>query len=119
MRVLIHAPTGTARLTIEGGKFTSMFSDTRFFPACRVESFSEGEIRISETKADDAGGNDGFHFNLDWEPLLGACGKISATTTVGATIIVNVRGAELVRINENESRTVETWDTKSAGEWRR
>jgi hypothetical protein len=117
MRVLIDAPTGTARLTIDGGKFTSMYSDTRFFPACRVEAFSEREIRISQTKADDLNGQDSFHFTLQWEPLLGASGKISAATTAGATMIVQIRDADLVRIGEDESRLIETWDIQSAGKW--
>jgi hypothetical protein len=118
MRVLINAPTGTATLRIEGGKFTSMFSDTRFFPACRIESFSEREIRVSETKADEAVGSDSFHFTVEWEPLLEASGQITAKTTAGATMIVQLDGSELVRIGERETRTVEAWDTLSAGKWR-
>jgi hypothetical protein len=118
MRVLINAPTGTATLRIEGGKFTSMFSDTRFFPACKIESFSEREIRISETRADEAVGSDSFHFTVEWEPLLEASGMITAATTAGATMILQLDGSPLVRLGESDTKTVETWDTLSAGKWR-
>lgn len=117
MRVLINAPAGTARLSIESGKFTSMFSDTRFFPACRVESFSEREIRISETKSDEIGGSDGFHFTVEWEPLLKTDGKITAVTTAGATMVVQRGDGGLVRLKENDSQVIETWSPETAGQW--
>ena len=108
MKVLIHAPSGTATLTISGGDFTSMSSDTSRFPACKIDSFSKSEISVSHTAPDDGDGTDHFHFNLDWEQHPLSSGSIDAETTTGATMAVII-GRETTRVGQNESKNVLQW----------
>lgn len=108
MKVLIHAPTGSAVLTISGGFFSSMKSDTRSFPACTIESFSESEIKISHTKPDDGNGTDHFHFDLNYERHHLSSGSIDAKTTTGATMVIFF-GQKEVRLGQNESQNVTQW----------
>ena len=105
MKVMIHAPAGTASLRIQGGDFTSMSSDTRRFPTCKIESFSESEISVSQTVSDDGEGTDHFHFDLNWERHPLSSMVIIAQTTTGATMVV-VIGEKVVRVGENEEKTV-------------
>ena len=105
MKVMIHAPAGTATLKIAGGEFTSMSSDTLRFPACKIESFSRYEISVSNTRPDDGASSDHFHFTLDWERYPSNSASIVAQTTTGATMIV-VLGEKVVQIGQNESKQV-------------
>lgn len=105
MKVMIHAPAGTASLRIQGGDFTSMSSDTRRFPACKIDSFSESEISVSRTAPDDGKGTDHFHFDLNWERHPLSSMEITAQTTTGATMIV-VIGERVVRVGQNEEKPV-------------